>query len=200
MMPFTSHVWHSCVMNLVTTQLQLYFMMSSSSVLLYFKKYKEMTVKMKVTLWYGDSVVSLMHSLWSPVKVNWWHNPYKLVPLSMAFADGAALWTDKLGQHLLHERHSAVSTLCARAQNCSQEVIFTVSLQHVQTFKAQFAFAVCFIPAHITSPSTGIQVLCDLQGQTHHLSTSQQVWSIAIKWTRWCLEFADSNKRLFLHP
>lgn len=52
-----------------------------------------------------------------------WDEPMPLWMLSLS--DGAALWTDELGQHLLHERHSAVSTLCARAQNCTQEVIFT---------------------------------------------------------------------------
>lgn len=40
----------------------------------------------------------------------------------LSFSDGAALWADKLGQHLLHERHSAVFALCARAEDCSQKV------------------------------------------------------------------------------
>lgn len=40
----------------------------------------------------------------------------------MSFADGAALWADKPGQQLLHERHSAVSAVRARAQDCTQEV------------------------------------------------------------------------------
>lgn len=42
----------------------------------------------------------------------------------VSFADGAALWTGQPGEHLLHERHSAVSAVCARAQDCSQEVGF----------------------------------------------------------------------------
>lgn len=42
----------------------------------------------------------------------------------MSFADGAALWTDKPGEHLLYERHSAVSAVRARAQDCTQEVGF----------------------------------------------------------------------------
>lgn len=47
---------------------------------------------------------------------------------TLSFSDGAALWADKLGQHLLHERHSAVSALCARAQNCSQKVGFSATI------------------------------------------------------------------------
>lgn len=43
----------------------------------------------------------------------------------MWFLDGAALWVDKPWQHLLHECHSAVSALCAGAQNGSQEVRFS---------------------------------------------------------------------------
>ncbi len=35
------------------------------------------------------------------------------------------MWIDKSGQHMLHERNSAVSTLCAWAQRLSQEVQFS---------------------------------------------------------------------------
>lgn len=34
------------------------------------------------------------------------------------------MWTDQPGEHLLHERHSAVPAVCARAQDCTQEVGF----------------------------------------------------------------------------
>lgn len=46
-------------------------------------------------------------------------------PSALLLADGAALWAHKPGQHLLHECHSAVSALCARAQNCTKKVSFS---------------------------------------------------------------------------
>lgn len=50
---------------------------------------------------------------------------------SLSFSDGAALWTDKLRQHLLHECHSAMSALGARAQNCTQKVTHLLTLFRV---------------------------------------------------------------------
>lgn len=47
------------------------------------------------------------------------------------FLDGAAVWLDKPWQHLLHECHSAVSALCARAQNGSQEVRFSTFILRI---------------------------------------------------------------------
>lgn len=46
-----------------------------------------------------------------------------------SFVDGAALRPDKLGQHLLHERHSAVSALCAGAEDRTQKVGSQLSSQ-----------------------------------------------------------------------
>lgn len=40
----------------------------------------------------------------------------------LSFADGATLWAGEPGEHLLHERHSTVSAVRARAQDCTQEV------------------------------------------------------------------------------
>lgn len=40
----------------------------------------------------------------------------------MSFADGATLWAGEPGEHLLHERHSTVSAVRARAQDGTQEV------------------------------------------------------------------------------
>lgn len=40
----------------------------------------------------------------------------------MSFADGAPLRAGEPGEHLLHERHSTVSAVRARAQDCTQEV------------------------------------------------------------------------------
>jgi len=38
------------------------------------------------------------------------------------FPDGASVWANKSGQHLLHERHGAVPALCSGAQVCAQKV------------------------------------------------------------------------------
>lgn len=50
----------------------------------------------------------------------------------VSFTDGAALWAYEPGEHLLHERHRAVSAVRARAQDCAQEVAFLLQpAQHV---------------------------------------------------------------------
>lgn len=79
-------------------------------------------------------------------------------------SDGAAVWADKPGQHLLHERHRAMSALCSRAQNCPEKVRPSPSnAAHVGLLGL---IRLCV---------SGIRVLCDLQEQTRRRSTSQQV-------------------------
>ena len=56
--------------------------------------------------------------------------------ISLVFSDGAAMWADKPGQHLLYERHSAVLALCARAQNCPQKVCFSAVLGLCNIFRS----------------------------------------------------------------